>query len=272
MYWSLPRNQVHLGSPCYLAILNLTPDSFSDGGNFIEPERAILRGKELLVKGARIIDIGAESTRPGSLPISPHEEWGRLAPVINGLRRECPGCILSIDTRRAEVASLALSAGADIINDITGFQDAEMLGLASNSNCGLIAMRIRVIGGQIFMPDYSDPSPKNTDRATQELKGVRDRLLNANIAPERVMLDPGFGFGTTFLEDQALWYALPELPALLNWPIERFCVGISRKRFVARSFDVAGNGLLDARTAEMHKVAADIGYRVFRTHWFSNMR
>ena len=249
-----------------MAILNLTPDSFSDGGAFIEPEKAIARGVELLTQGARIIDIGAESTRPGSLPVKPQEEWERIAPVITGLRRECPNCIVSIDTRRAEVAYLALRAGADIINDVTGFQDAEMLNLASNSNRGLIAMRIRLIDGQIFMPDYSDPSPKSADGAIQELKTVRDRLLNAGIAPERVILDPGFGFGTTFLEDKAIWDALPGLPALLDWPIERFCVGISRKRFVARAFDVAGNDPLDIKTAEMHKTAANIGYRLFRTH------
>ena len=249
-----------------MAILNLTPDSFSDGGAFIEPENAIAQGKKLLAQGARIIDIGAESTRPGSRYVAPEEEWERLAPVINGLRRECQDCTMSIDTRHIEVASLALKAGADIINDITGFQDAEMLDLASHSNGGLIAMRIRLIDGQIFMPDYSDPSPKKADDAIGELKAVKDRLLNANIAPERILLDPGFGFGTTFLEDKAIWNALPQLPKLLNWPTERFCIGISRKRFVSRAFEVEGNGLLDAKTAEMHEAAANIGYRVFRTH------
>ena len=266
MYWSLPRNQAHLGSICYFAILNLTPDSFSDGGLFLDPAKAVNRGKELLAQGARVIDIGAESTRPGSQPVAPQEEWARIAPVLSGLRLEHPDCMLSIDTRRAEVASLALNAGADIINDVTGFQDPEMLELASNSNCGIVAMRIRMMDGQIWMPDYLDQTPKNVYSAIQELKIVKDRLLNAGIEPERILLDPGFGFGTTLLEDQAMWNAMPGLPAKLNWPVERFCIGISRKRFVAHTFGVSGNTLLDAKTAELHKHAAGIGYKVFRTH------
>jgi len=264
MYWSLSRN------PVYLAILNLTPDSFSDGGLFLDPAKAISRGEELLAQGAHIIDIGAESTRPGSLPIAPDEEWARIAPVLKGLRGAHSDCKLSIDTRHTEVASLALKFGADIINDVTGFQDPEMLDLASNSNCGVVAMRIRMMDGQIWMPDYLDPTPKNADSAIQEINNVKDRLLKAGVAPERILLDPGFGFGTTFFEDQALWDALPDLPAKLNWPVERFCIGISRKRFVAHSFGQSGNTLLDVKTDELHKRAADIGYKVFRTHSMPN--
>jgi len=266
MYWRLPRNQVHLESPCYLAILNLTPDSFSDGGLFLEPVNAINRGRELLTQGAHIIDIGAESTRPGSRPVAPDEEWARIAPVLSGLRDEYPDCTLSIDTRHPEVASLALDAGADIINDVTGFQNPEMLNLVSNSKCGLIAMRIRMVDGYIWMPDYLDPTPKKAAGAIQELEIIKDRLLGAGIEPERILLDPGFGFGTTFLEDQALWDGLSEIPAILDWPVERFCIAISRKRFVARTFGVGENAMLDAKTAELHKNALNIGYKVFRTH------
>ncbi|MDR2697236.1 MAG: dihydropteroate synthase [Holophagales bacterium] len=266
MYWELPRNKVRLGSLCYLAILNLTPDSFSDGGLFLDTDSALNHVGGLLAQGAQIIDIGAESTKPGSHPVEHKEEWARIAPIMSGIQKEHPDCLLSIDTRHTETARLALSLGADIINDVTGFQDPEMLELISNSNCGLIAMRIRMINGHIWMPDYSDPSPKDADSAIQELKIVRDRLFNAGIEPERILLDPGFGFGTTFLEDQALWGALPEIPALLNWPVERFCIGISRKRFVARSFEVGENILLDVKTAELNKNAVNIGYRVLRTH------
>jgi len=116
------------------------------------------------------------------------------------------------------------------------------------------------------MPDYLDSSPKDADGTIQELKIVRDCLLNAGIQPERILLDPGFGFGTTYLEDQAIWDALPEMPELLHWPAERFCIGISRKRFVARYFGVSDNSLLDVKTDELNKKAANIGYRVFRTH------
>jgi len=266
MFWELPRNRVHLDDLCYLAILNITPDSFSDGGIFFDTDSALNHVRELLAQGAKIIDIGAESTKPGSHPLEPNKECVRIAPVISGIRKEHPGCLLSIDTRHSETARLALYLGADIINDVTGFQDPEMLELVLNSKCALIAMRIRMINGHIWMPDYSDSSPKDADGAIKELEIVRDRLLNAGIQPERILLDPGFGFGTTYLEDQALWNALSEMPTLLNWPVERFCIGISRKRFVTRYFGLSDNSLLDIKTAELNKRAANIGYRVFRTH------
>jgi len=266
MFWELSRSRISLDNHYFLAILNITPDSFSDGGLFFDTASALNHVKLLLAQGAKIIDIGAESTRPGSHPAEPMEEWARIAPVLSAIRKEHRECLLSIDTRHPQTARLALRHGADIINDITGFQDPEMLDLVSNSNCGLIAMRIRMINGRILMPDYSDPAPKKADGAIQELGIVRDRLLNAGIKPERVLLDPGFGFGTTFSEDQALWDTLPEMPGLLNWPVERFCVGISRKRFVARRFGVSGNIRLDAKTAELNKRAANMGYRVLRTH------
>jgi dihydropteroate synthase len=266
MHWRLARTQVRLDSPCYLAILNLTPDSFSDGAAHIDPSDAADRAKLLLAQGARIIDIGAESTRPGACRIDAREEWARLAPVVEILRRENPDALLGIDTRHHEVAHKALEAGIDVINDVTGFQDAKMLGLVRISKCGLVAARARVRDGQIWRPDYSDPTPKSADQAIQEMRDVRDRLLLAGFDPMRVLLDPGFGFGTTFLEDRAIWDSLHEIPTLLDWPVERLCIGISRKRLVARSSGVGGNPALDEKTADMHTIAVGLGYRVFRTH------
>jgi dihydropteroate synthase len=266
MFWKLPRQSLDLGESCYLGILNVTPDSFSDGGKYLDPIFAIEHGNELLRQGANIIDIGAESTRPGSQPLETQEEWGRIAPVLSHIRKENKNCLISIDTRHSEVARWALDAGADIINDVTGFQCPKMLDLAVNSNCGLIAMRIRMTGGQILMPDYGVTSPKKANKAIEELELVKARLLSSGIAPERILLDPGFGFGTTFLEDQAIWSALPKMPTLLNWPIEKFCIGVSRKRFIALTFGVNGNNQLDTKTAEMQKNAANLGYRVFRAH------
>jgi len=249
-----------------MAILNLTPDSFSDGGAYGDPTSAAEQGMRLMGQGAQIIDIGAESTRPGARPTGPGEEWARLAPVVGILRNENPDALLSIDTRHPEVARLALDAGADAINDVTGFGDPEMLALASRSKCGLVAVRSRLVSGNFWMPDYSDASPKNAGAAVQETRDIRDRLLNAGIEPERILLDLGFGFGTTFLEDSAIWDALPEMPRLLDWPMERFCIGVSRKRFVARTFGVEGNDPLDTKTADLHKMARNTGYKVFRTH------
>jgi dihydropteroate synthase len=155
-----------------------------------------------------------------------------------------------------------------VINDVTGFSDPAMLKLALETDCGLIAMRSRLSGGALAMPDYGSHGETTPKRAFEELARIRDRILSAGIAPERLLLDPGFGFGTTFTEDAAIWQALPELPRALDWPVERFCIGISRKRFLAWR---AGNPALrpvqrDSLTAEAHRESAQWGYRIFRTH------
>jgi dihydropteroate synthase len=251
-----------------VGILNVTPDSFSDGGRFAAPEAALAQARALVEAGARMLDLGAESTRPGAALVDPEAEWARLEPVLAGLHRLLPGLPLSLDTRHAAVAGRGLAAGVAVLNDVTGFSDPAMLDLASTRSCGLIAMRSRREGGGFHMPPYGDPAPKDADQATAELRVVRDRLLAAGLGPERVLLDPGFGFGTTFLEDRALWEALPRLPGDLVWPSERFCIGISRKRFLALR---AGQPDLrpdqrDGLTARAHAEAASWGYRAFRTH------
>jgi len=266
MHWQLSERQLNLGQPLYLAIINLTPDSFSDGGALPSPKDAIAYGEGLLRQGAHVLDVGAESTRPGAKPVGHEEQWARMAPVLDGLKKDNQGCILSIDTRSPYVARLSLESGANIVNDVTGFQNPDMLELAKKSNCGLIAMRSRTDGDHILMPEYLDPTPKTTDAAMRELGKIKDRLLAAGIEPERILLDPGFGFGTTFLEDQSLWGALSKMPSILNWPVERFCIGISRKRFVAHKFGVQGNEYLDKKTNDLHSQAAEMGYKVFRTH------
>jgi len=256
------------GGPLFLGILNLTPDSFSDGGRFLEPASALAQARHLVDAGARMLDLGAESTRPGAEPLEAGDEWARLAPVIALLRRDLPGLPLSVDTRHAAVAERVLGAGARVLNDVTGFSDPAMLSLVRRQDCGLIAMRSRRAGSGFLMPPYGEPGESTADRAIAELLKVRDRLLAADLGPRRVLLDPGFGFGTTFTEDLALWQALPGLPDRLDWPVARFCVGISRKRFLAWK---AGQPALppaerDKLTAEAHAEAAAWGYRVFRTH------
>ena len=255
-----------MGQRCCLAIINLTPDSFSDGGKFLSPKEAIAYGEGLLRQGAHVLDIGAESTSPGSKPVGQEEQWTRMAPVLSPLRKNNPDCILSVDTRSPYVARLALESGADIVNDVTGFQNPEMLEMAKSCNCGLIAMRSRTDGHHILMPEYLDPTPKTADAAMRELGKIKDGLLAAGIEPERILLDPGFGFGTTFLEDQSLWGTLSKMPSVLDWPVEGFCIGISRKRFVAHKFGVQGNESLDKKTNDLHSQAAEMGYKVFRTH------
>lgn len=254
--------------PLFIGILNLTPDSFSDGGRFLDPAAALAQAQRLVEAGALMLDLGAESTRPGAEPLDPETEWARLAPVIAPLRGEWPGLPLSVDTRHAEVAVRALAAGVAVLNDVAGFSDPAMLDLARSAGCGLIAMRSRLDGSGFVMPPYADGGEGTADHAVAELANVRDRLLAAGIDRERILLDPGFGFGTTFAEDQALWNALPALPRYLGWPVERFCIGISRKRFLAARMGRPDlpPAQRDGLTAAAHAEAGAWGYRVFRTH------
>jgi dihydropteroate synthase len=218
--------------------------------------------------GAGLLDLGAESTRPGAAPIDAATEWNRIRPVLTLLRETLPTTPLSLDTRHAAVAAQGLAAGITVINDVTGFSDPDMLDLAMDSDCGLIAMRSRRAGQGFQMPDYHDPVPRTAAAAIAELCEVRDRLRGAGLPDSRVLLDPGFGFGTTYQEDLALWQALPQLPAALGWPLDRICIGVSRKRFLAAR--AALPGLLpdqrDDLTASAHAEALQWGYRVFRTH------
>jgi dihydropteroate synthase len=245
--------------PLFIGILNVTPDSFSDGGRYTTAEAAVAQARALVTAGARMLDVGAESTRPGAAPVDEDQEWRRLEPVLEVLRMVLPEVPLSLDTRHAEVARRGLVAGVSVLNDVTGFSDPAMLDLAQAHSCGLIAMRSRFQGDRLWMPAYGGADQGD---AEGELRLVRDRLLKGGIAPSRVLLDPGFGFGTTFAGDCALWESLPHLPA------DRFCLGLSRKRFLAwrkGSPDLPATQR-DGLTAEAHTQAQGWGYRVFRTH------
>ncbi len=256
------------GGPLFIGILNLTPDSFSDGGRYIDPEAALAQARSLVAGGCGMLDLGAESTRPGAAPILPDAEWQRLNSPLHRLREALPSLPLSLDTRHSATAARGLAEGIAVLNDVTGFRDPALLERAAGSTCGLIAMRSRVQGADFVMPPYDGAGETTADRAISELAEVRDRLGSAGIAPERILLDPGFGFGTTYSEDLALWKALPELGDRLAWPVDRFCIGLSRKRFVAWQ---AGDpnlppALRDPATAALHRQAQALGYRAFRTH------
>ena len=252
----------------HLGILNVTPDSFSDGGRFLDPAAAVAQARRLLAEGARALDVGAESTRPQAVAVAPEEEWARLEPVLARLRAELPELPISLDTRHASVAARGLDYGVAAINDVSGCADPDMLGVLQASHCGLIAMRSRIRDGALYMPPYAQPGADDAQAAIQELATLKDRLLQAGIQPGRILLDPGFGFGMAFSEERALWQALAQLPQTLDWPAAHFCIGISRKRFLAWR---AGNPTLplperDPLTAQAHREALALGYRVFRSH------
>ena len=266
--WQTSLGPLATGDPLVLGILNITPDSMSDGGLYLDPAAALAQVRRLLRQGVRALDVGAESTRPQAEPVAPETEWSRLEPVLALLRSECPELPVSLDTRHASVAARGLQAGVAAINDVTGFSDPGLLHVARNSGCGLIAMRSRLEDGAFSMPPYGRPETASAAALILELQAVRDRLLEAGISRQRILLDPGIGFGTTFAEDLALWEALPGLPAALDWPVQGFCLGVSRKRFLAWR---AGNPALppadrDALSARAHREAIALGYRVLRSH------
>jgi len=209
------------GLPLLMGIVNITPDSFSDGGEFLDPDAAVGQALALIEQGADLIDLGAESSRPGAEPLSHGEEWGRLAPVLQGLRKQSDVPI-SIDTYHAETARLALDAGADLINDITGARfDSAMLALAAERDVPLCLMHM------LGDPQTMQSSPRYADVAREVklfLKQRCDVAKRSGVDAKRLIVDPGFGFGKTVEHNVALVQRLGELREL-----GLVLMGLSRK-------------------------------------------
>lgn len=208
-----------------MGVLNVTPDSFSDGGLYLDPQRAIARALEMEQQGADLIDIGGESTRPGSEATPMEEELRRVLPVLEGLRGRLK-IPISIDTRRAEVAEAALSAGAEILNDISGLKsDARIAQVAARHNAPLILMHIR--GEPKTMQKL--PFARNVLKdVTSGLRAAAAKAMKSGVPRSCILLDPGIGFGKSFAQNYQLLARLPEL-AKLGFPL---LVGASRKTFL----------------------------------------
>jgi dihydropteroate synthase len=210
-----------------MGVLNVTLDSFSDGGLFAETERAVTRGLALFAAGADIVDVGGESTRPGAAPISPDEERRRVVPVIEALRARAAGPI-SVDTTKAEVARAALDAGADLVNDVSGFRfDPAMAALVAEKGVPAIVMHLR--GDFVTMhenPHYSDVMGE----VTAELHEALDRGLQAGISPHQIIVDPGIGFAKNATHSLEVIRRLSELD-VLGRPV---LAGPSRKSFIGK--------------------------------------
>ncbi|RAQ11117.1 dihydropteroate synthase [Burkholderia cepacia] len=221
------RFELTFERPLVMGILNATPDSFSDGGRFLARDDALRQAERMIAEGVDLLDIGGESTRPGAPPVPLDEELARVIPLVEALRPlNVP---LSIDTYKPAVMRAALAAGADLINDIWGFRQPGAIDAVREGNCGLCAMHM--LGEpqtmQVGEPDYGDIVTDVRDFLAARAQALRD----AGIAPERICVDPGFGFGKAVVDDNyALLAALPETaPARPDGRAYPILAGMSRK-------------------------------------------
>jgi dihydropteroate synthase len=229
--WRLRDRELSLDRPLVMGIVNVTPDSFSDGGRFLSPEAAVEHALALLAEGADIVDVGGESTRPQSAtPVATAEEIRRVMPVIRGIAGARPVAVISVDTVKAVVAEAAVEAGAQIVNDVSALRlDAAMAGVCARSGAGVVLMHSR--GGVSDMATYAHAEygvfPEEMLRELRERVEVAER---AGIEPERIAVDPGIGFSKR--PEQSL-LALASLEQLAAWgyPV---VVGASRKRFIGQ--------------------------------------
>jgi dihydropteroate synthase len=240
-----------------MGIVNVTPDSFSEGERFLDPVAAAEQARRHRVEGADLVDLGAESTRPGSRPVPAAEQLRRLVPVLEALAGEPGGCI-SVDTASAEVAERALTAGARVINDVTALGDPEMGRVVARAGAGLVLMHMS--GAPATMQD----APRYDDVAGEVRPWLGERLeraRQAGVAEECVALDPGIGFGKTVEHNLELLARLPELAAL-GRPV---LVGVSRKSFIGRILDLPVEQRTEGSLAAT-AVAVFLGARIVRTH------
>ncbi len=240
-----------------MGVVNVTPDSFSDGGEFLDSETAIVHGRRLAVEGADILDIGGESTRPGADPVGADEELRRVMPVIEALAADEPE--ISIDTTKSEVAHRALAAGATIVNDVSAFRfDPELAGLVADAGASCCLMHM--LGEPRTMQD----DPRYEDVVADVKAFLEERMtfaVRAGVREERIWLDPGIGFGKTLEHNLELLRRLDEIVAL-GRPV---VVGTSRKSFLGKLTGRAEKERLPG-TIATNVFALERGARVFRVH------
>ncbi len=247
------------GRTAIMGIVNVTPDSFSDGGRHFERAAAVEHGLRLAAEGAEIIDVGGQSTRPGSSEVTLEEELSRVLPVVEGIRTASRVAV-SVDTYRAEVARRALASGADIVNDISAFRfDADMLPLLAGTGAPAVAMHIRGTPRDMQdAPRYDDVVGEVRDH----LRGVLDGAARAGVKRERIAVDPGIGFGKTAEHNLELLRRLDEFRAL-GCPV---AVGASRKSFIGRILELAEAGERLEGTLAVTALAAASGAAIVRVH------
>ncbi|MEX2571569.1 MAG: dihydropteroate synthase [Gemmatimonadota bacterium] len=256
--WGHRTGALDLGAPVLMGVLNVTPDSFSDGGLFADPARAAERAEAMVAEGAAIIDIGGESTRPGAQPLGADEEIERVLPVLR-LVRSRMDVPISIDTRRAAVARAALDAGADIVNDVSALADPEMPRVVAASGAALVLMHMRGTPATMQVdPMYGDVAAEVTAELGERLRVARD----AGIEEDRIVVDPGIGFGKTQGHNLELISRL-DLLTTLGRPV---LLGVSRKAFLGALLGGAPASERGVATAAACVAGLFKGARVFRVH------
>jgi dihydropteroate synthase len=259
MNWTCGNFEFSTSTPIIMGVLNVTPDSFSDGGRYTDVESAVAHGLEMVEQGAKIIDVGGESTRPGCAPVEPCEEWARIESVVQRLVQE--GVCVSVDTRHAFVAERALEAGAAIINDVSGFSDPAMVDAVAKSTCGLVVMHMRGV------PQTMQDNTEYVDvvaEVTQFLRAQCQMLEAAGVAPARICVDPGPGFGKTAKQTIELMRNIHEF-VHLGYPV---MAAASRKSYVAYAYHIedADPCARDAASATEALMACELGASVVRAH------
>jgi len=265
MLWRFRGRQLDL-SPrgAMVGIVNVTPDSFSDGGAFLDPSAACEQGLKLLEQGASLLDVGGESTRPGSLPVSAEEELHRVIPVVKALRARTDAPI-SIDTSKAAVAEACLSEGADIINDVTALEgDPRMGKVVARREAGLILMHMQGTP-ETMQADPSYPQDDVVGEVAKYLSARREAALGYGVDTTAIILDPGLGFGKTVAHNLALIRGIPQL-IKIGSPI---LLGHSRKSFLGKITGVEKQCASEDRLAAdlaVTALARSLGASLFRVH------
>jgi dihydropteroate synthase len=261
--WKLRNRALDLSRGLIMGVLNVTPDSFSDGGLYLDPSDALAAGRGMLDQGADIVDVGGESTRPGADPVTADEELRRVIPVIGPLARA--GAVVSIDTSKPEVAQAAVDAGAEIINDVTAATAEGMAEVMAGTGAGVILMHMK------GTPRTMQDTPRYDDVIAEVaafLEQAAARVIAAGVAPESVAVDPGIGFGKTVSHNLELIAGLGDL-AGLGYPV---VLGTSRKTFLGKVARIDRPAGRDNATAVTTALGFERGARIFRVHDIGSSR
>jgi dihydropteroate synthase len=255
--WRLRTTEMPLGDrTLVMGILNVTPDSFSDGGRFASVAEAVAAAREMVASGADLVDVGGESTRPGAEPVSEWEELRRVIPVVTALADE--GIVVSVDTSKTAVCAAAIEAGAEVINDVTALADPTMQRICAEAGVGVVLMHMR------GRPRDMQDDPKYDDVVSEvgdELAAAASLAEATGVAPERIVVDPGLGFGKDFGHNLALLRSIPEVGR--GRPV---LIGHSRKRFIGTLTGIDDPAGRDQASAVVGALAVAGGADILRVH------